>query len=137
MVQTRSQTRTLALLKTQIDLVVDQGAESQEQKAESQEWKPPPHLSALPHSTKWTKDHHWLAIGGQCGQSCACCRAQAYLEGRDPDGHWGACPLCLPFPTSVLYEEDCGETTCSGCILGNEGQLAHIGPNGCLGDGGY
>ena len=103
MVQTRSQTRTLALLKkTQIDLVVEQGAvlmvgqggESQEQKAESQEWKPPPHLPALPHSTKWTKEHHWLAIGGQCGQSCACCR-QVYLEGRDPDGHWGACPLCL------------------------------------------
>ena len=42
--------------------------------------------------------------------------------------------VCL---TKEVIGEDGRETTCSGCILGNEGQLAHIGPNGCLGDGGY
>jgi len=42
--------------------------------------------------------------------------------------------VCL---TKEVIGEDGRETTSSGCILGNEGQLAHIGPNGCLGDGGY
>lgn len=47
------------------------------------------------HPVGWTKKIHYMCLGGQCGQSCPCCRAEAFLQGRDPDGHWGACTICL------------------------------------------
>ena len=42
-------------------------------------------------------DHkiHYMGIGGQCGQSCPCCRASAFKSGVDNDGWFGACPICL------------------------------------------
>ena len=47
------------------------------------------------HIKGWTRQHHYCAIGGQCGQSCPCCRAEIYNRGIDPDAKWGACTSCL------------------------------------------
>lgn len=47
------------------------------------------------HTLGWNMDSHYSEIGGQCGQSCPCCRAEVYNRGIDPDAHWGACTICL------------------------------------------
>ena len=47
------------------------------------------------HPRGWNHTHHYMHIGGQCGQSCPCCRARVFLSGIDPDAKWGACPTCL------------------------------------------
>ena len=47
------------------------------------------------HPTGWEKSSHYMAIGGQCGQSCPCCRATVYKSGMDPDAKFGACTICL------------------------------------------
>lgn len=47
------------------------------------------------HIKGWTKHHHYCAIGGQCGQSCPCCRAEVYMSNIDPDAWFGACEICL------------------------------------------
>ena len=47
------------------------------------------------HCIGWSKKNHYMAIGGQCGQSCPCCRAGAFKSGTDKDGWFGACPICL------------------------------------------
>jgi len=47
------------------------------------------------HPQGWNKHIHYCNIGGQCGQSCPCCRAEVYLKGIDPDAKWGACTICL------------------------------------------
>ena len=26
------------------------------------------------HAVGWTQNHHYMPLGGQCGQSCPCCR---------------------------------------------------------------
>ena len=47
------------------------------------------------HIKGWSKQHHYCAIGGQCGQSCPCCRAYVYLSNIDPDAWFGACEICI------------------------------------------
>lgn len=47
------------------------------------------------HPLGWNVDIHYSEIGGQCGQSCPCCRAEIYNCGIDPDAKWGACTFCL------------------------------------------
>ena len=47
------------------------------------------------HDKSWDKTNHYMAIGGQCGQSCGCCRAELFKSGVDPDGKFGACDACL------------------------------------------
>ena len=47
------------------------------------------------HDKHWNKTDHYMAIGGQCGQSCGCCRAELFKSGIDPDGKFGACDACL------------------------------------------
>ena len=47
------------------------------------------------HGLAWTANVHYMSIGGQCGQSCGCCRADVYKSGRDDDAKWGACSICL------------------------------------------
>lgn len=47
------------------------------------------------HPQGWSKEHHYMAMGGQCGQSCGCCRAEVYNSGVDPDAKFGACDMCL------------------------------------------
>ena len=47
------------------------------------------------HPIGWKKSCHYMAIGGQCGQSCPCCRASVYKSGMDPDAKFGACTICL------------------------------------------
>jgi len=49
----------------------------------------------LSHIKGWTKQHHYCSIGGQCGQSCPCCRAEVYLSNIDQDAWFGACEICL------------------------------------------
>ena len=49
----------------------------------------------LDHVKGWTKQHHYCTIGGQCGQSCPCCRAELYLSNIDPDAKLGACEICI------------------------------------------
>ena len=46
------------------------------------------------HPKGWNNHLHYMKMGGQCGQSCPCCRL-SFSKSRDPDGHWGACPICL------------------------------------------
>ena len=36
------------------------------------------------------QENHYMGIGGQCGQSCPCCRASAFKSGVDNDGWFGA-----------------------------------------------
>ena len=47
------------------------------------------------HTLGWNIDTHYSEIGGQCGQSCPCCRAEIYLKNIDKDAKWGACVICL------------------------------------------
>ena len=47
------------------------------------------------HPDGWTHNFHYCYIGGQCGQSCPCCRAELYNKGIDLDAHWGACTICI------------------------------------------
>jgi hypothetical protein len=52
--------------------------------------------STLPsHIEGWDQECHYCNIGGQCGQSCPCCRARVYLSKIDPDAWFGACNICL------------------------------------------
>ena len=32
------------------------------------------------HLKGWNKHVHYCNVGGQCGQSCPCCRAEVYLK---------------------------------------------------------
>ena len=41
----------------------------------------------LKHPEGWNYITHYMSIGGQCGQSCPCCRS---LVGD----HLGSCPIC-------------------------------------------
>ena len=43
----------------------------------------------MEHPKGWKSNAHYMMIGGQCGQSCPCCRARA-----GDSVNWGACPLC-------------------------------------------
>ena len=47
------------------------------------------------HGLGWNANAHYMSIGGQCGQSCVCCRADVYKSGLDEDAKWGACSICL------------------------------------------
>ena len=47
------------------------------------------------HIKGWNKDNHYSSIGGQCGQSCPCCRAYVYLSNIDSDAWFGACQICI------------------------------------------
>lgn len=47
------------------------------------------------HPLGWTHNLHYCNLGGQCGQSCPCCRAELYNRGIDLDAHWGACTICI------------------------------------------
>jgi hypothetical protein len=47
------------------------------------------------HGLAWNANVHYMSIGGQCGQSCGCCRADVYKSGQDEDAKWGACSICL------------------------------------------
>ena len=47
------------------------------------------------HGLGWNGNVHYMSIGGQCGQSCPCCRAHVYNTGMDEDAKWGACSICL------------------------------------------
>ena len=47
------------------------------------------------HPSGWNKHIHYCKLGGQCGQSCPCCRAEIYLKGIDIDAKWGACTICI------------------------------------------
>ena len=47
------------------------------------------------HLNGWNKHIHYCKVGGQCGQSCPCCRAEVYLKGIDEDAWWGACTICM------------------------------------------
>ena len=47
------------------------------------------------HPNGWTNNSHYCHIGGQCGQSCPCCRAELYLKGIDTDAYYGACSICI------------------------------------------
>ena len=40
-----------------------------------------------PHPIGWDSKTHYMSIGGQCGQSCPCCRSAA-------GDTLGACPIC-------------------------------------------
>lgn len=39
------------------------------------------------HPFGWHPKHHYMCIGGQCGQSCPCCRAEL-------GDKLGTCPYC-------------------------------------------
>lgn len=56
------------------------------------------------HPKKWSRSYHYMSMGGQCGQSCPCCRAQVYNLGIDPDAKWGACPICLKTDSKYLQQ---------------------------------
>jgi len=47
------------------------------------------------HPSGWNSRLHYMSMGGQCGQSCPCCRAEVFLKNIDPDAKWGACSICL------------------------------------------
>ncbi len=47
------------------------------------------------HPPGWNVNTHYSHIGGQCGQSCPCCRAYLYNQNIDLDAKWGACTVCL------------------------------------------
>ena len=69
--------------------------------------------------------HHFSLDGKQCEEECPCCRAESYINGSDMDGWIGACVQCLP-PSTL--------SKCQGCLEDQPNQMAHIGPNGCLGE---
>lgn len=47
------------------------------------------------HPTGWNTHIHYCNLGGQCGQSCPCCRADLYNRGIDTDAYYGACIICI------------------------------------------
>tara|TARA_B110000971_G_scaffold147391_1_gene150565 strand:+ start:86 stop:289 length:204 start_codon:yes stop_codon:yes gene_type:complete len=47
------------------------------------------------HPNGWNTHIHYCNLGGQCGQSCPCCRAEVYLKNIDKDAYIGACPICI------------------------------------------
>lgn len=47
------------------------------------------------HPPGWHHKFHYMKMGGQCGQSCPCCRAYVFLQNIDSDAKWGACQTCL------------------------------------------
>ena len=47
------------------------------------------------HTNGWCHKFHYMKVGGQCGQSCPCCRADVFNKKIDPDAWFGACPICL------------------------------------------
>tara|TARA_B110000977_G_scaffold107338_1_gene139767 strand:- start:79 stop:267 length:189 start_codon:yes stop_codon:yes gene_type:complete len=47
------------------------------------------------HINGWNKHIHYCNLGGQCGQSCPCCRAELYLKNIDKDAWLGACTICI------------------------------------------
>lgn len=47
------------------------------------------------HPKGWCNKVHYMNMGGQCGQSCPCCRANVYNLGLDNDAKFGACPHCI------------------------------------------
>ena len=57
--------------------------------------KAPRVIEETTHGLDWSTKIHYMSIGGQCGQSCACCRADVYKSGLDEDAKWGACAICL------------------------------------------
>jgi hypothetical protein len=77
------------------------------------------------HGQNWSIDDHFSLDGKQCGEECPCCRAESYINGNDMDGWIGACVQCLP-PSTL--------PKCQGCLEDQSNQMAHIGPNGCLGE---
>lgn len=42
------------------------------------------------HPPGWNTTTHYMSLGGQCGQSCPCCRAE--IE----ETEFGVCPICRP-----------------------------------------
>ena len=40
------------------------------------------------HILGWSKETHYMSLGGQCGQSCPCCRSIV-----EPT-NFGVCPIC-------------------------------------------
>ena len=42
------------------------------------------------HPNGWDSTNHYMSLGGQCGQSCPCCRAQV------EETNIGVCPICRP-----------------------------------------
>ena len=73
----------------------------------------------------WSDTDEFSLDGKQCGEECPCCRAESYRKGTDMYGWIGACVLCLP--PSILPK-------CHGCLEDEPNQMAHFGPNGCLGE---
>ena len=62
------------------------------------------------HVKGWTDKIHYMALNGQCGQSCPCCRAHAFKVGADPDGWFGACQICLKNTFTKGYnKKKCGK----------------------------
>ena len=51
------------------------------------------------HPTGWTHNEHYSEIGGFCGQSCPCCRAE-FQEA------FGSCPICLKKFTIINNDPD-------------------------------
>ena len=47
------------------------------------------------HPKGWCQKTHYMGSGGQCGQSCPCCRAEVYNAGIDRDAKFGACLHCI------------------------------------------
>ena len=47
------------------------------------------------HPWGWNSKIHYMKIGGQCGQSCPCCRARVFKSDIDKDAKWGACSICI------------------------------------------
>ena len=58
------------------------------------------------HPVGWRPIIHYMPIGGQCGQSCPCCRAKVYNLGIDDDARFGACLVCLNAP-NPYFEPSC------------------------------
>jgi hypothetical protein len=52
----------------------------------------------MKHPKGWSRINHYCNIGGQCGQSCPCCRAYVYNKGLDYDAWFGACQICIKKP---------------------------------------
>ena len=58
-------------------------------------------IQQMSHPQGWTSHYHYSNMGGQCGQSCPCCRAYVYNQGNDPDAWFGACPICIKNTTKM------------------------------------
>ena len=55
-------------------------------------------MSQTKHVKGWTQDSHYMHIGGQCGQSCPCCRAK--IEESD----LGVCLICRKKPKTNISD---------------------------------